>query len=91
MVETAVWELLFTKQALKDAQYLSRAGLKGGGQKLLDVLRANPFQSPPPYEKLSGNLDGAYSRRINLKHRLVYSVHTKEHYVRVIRMWSHYE
>ncbi|GBR72971.1 toxin RelE [Candidatus Termititenax aidoneus] len=86
-----VWELLFTKQALKDAELLGKSGLKSRTQKLLDVLRLNPFQIPPPYEKLSGNLAGAYSRRINIKHRLVYSVHASEHYVRIIRMWSHYE
>lgn len=85
------WELAFAKQAVKDARKLAAAGLKGNAQTLLDVLVQDPFQNPPPYEKLVGDLDGACSRRINFQHRLVYEVFKKERIVRVLRMWSHYE
>ncbi|MEI7696106.1 MAG: Txe/YoeB family addiction module toxin [Chlorobium sp.] len=85
------WELVYTKQARKDAQKLSSAGLKEKTQALLMVLRENPFQNPPPYEKLVGDLSGAYSRRINIQHRLVYQVLEELHVVKVLRMWSHYE
>ncbi|MGY0620263.1 Txe/YoeB family addiction module toxin [Lysobacter sp. A378] len=85
------WRLVFTKQAQKDARNLSSAGLKAKAQSLLAVLAENPFQTPPPYEKLVGDLAGAYSRRINIQHRLVYQVLATEHTVKVLRMWSHYE
>ena len=85
------WAIVFTKHAQKDAPKLASAGLKAKAQELLAVLKANPFQNPPPYEKLVGDLSGAYSRRINIQHRLVYEVLTDEHTVKVLRMWSHYE
>jgi len=85
------WQLAFTKQAQKDAQKLKAASLKPQAEKLFDVLRDNPFQNPPPYEKLVGDLSGAYSRRINIQHRLVYQVLEKERIVKVLRMWTHYE
>lgn len=85
------WRVVFARQALKDAKKVSAAGLKGKAQELLDVLARDPFQNPPPFEKLVGDLEGAYSRRINIQHRLVYEVFKKERTVRVLRMWSHYE
>jgi len=85
------WELVFTKHAQKDAQKLAASGLKAKAQELLAVMTENPFQNPPPYEKLVGDLAGAYSRRINIQHRLVYQVLEKERLVKVLRMWSHYE
>jgi toxin YoeB len=85
------WQVVFSKHAEKDAKKLAAAGLKAKAQELLAVLTADPFQNPPPYEKLVGDLAGAYSRRINIQHRLVYEVFTKEHVVRVLRMWTHYE
>ena len=85
------WEVVFAKHALKDAKKLSAAGLKEKAQALLVVLAQNPFQNPPPFEKLVGDLDGAYSRRINIQHRIVYEVFKKERMVRVLRMWTHYE
>ena len=85
------WEVVFAKHALKDAKKLAAAGLKGKAQELLEVLAGDPFQNPPPYEKLVGDLEGAYSRRINIQHRLVYEVFKKERAVRVLRMWTHYE
>ncbi|TAG49949.1 MAG: Txe/YoeB family addiction module toxin [Betaproteobacteria bacterium] len=85
------WELVYTKQAQKDAKKLSQSGLKESAQSLLAVIEQNPFQNPPPYEKLVGDLAGAYSRRINIQHRLVYEVVDKEKIVKVLRMWSHYE
>lgn len=85
------WTLAFTKQAQKDAKRLAAAGLKDKAQVLLDVLKQNPFQNPPSYEKLVGDLAGAYSRRINIQHRLVYQVLEAERVVKVIRMWTHYE
>jgi Txe/YoeB family toxin of toxin-antitoxin system len=85
------WQLLFAKHAQKDAQKLAAAGLKGKAQELLAVIQANPFQNPPPYEKLVGDLAGAYSRRINIQHRLVYEVLPDQQIVKVLRMWSHYE
>jgi Txe/YoeB family toxin of toxin-antitoxin system len=81
---------VFTNQAQKDAKKLSRAGLKGKAQKLLDIIKENPFQTPPPYEKLVGDLAGAYSRRTNIQHRIVYQVYQKERIVKVIRLWTHY-
>ncbi len=85
------WELVFTKQAQKDAKKLSSAGLRPKAEALLEILQKNPFQNPPPYEKLIGDLDGAYSRRINIQHRLVYQVLSSIKTVKVIRLWTHYE
>ena len=85
------WNLAYSKYALKDAKKLAAAGLKDKAQALLDILALDPLQNPPPYEKLVGDLKGAYSRRINIQHRLVYQVFRKEKTVRVLRMWSHYE
>jgi Txe/YoeB family toxin of toxin-antitoxin system len=85
------WRVVFAKHALKDAKKLSAAGLRDKAQTLLDVLSQDPFQNPPPYEKLVGDLEGAYSRRINIQHRMVYEVFKKERVVRVLRMWTHYE
>jgi toxin YoeB len=85
------WRLLFTKQARMDAQKLAAAGLKPQAQELLEVLEADPFRSPPPFERLVGDLSGAYSRRLNIQHRLVYQVLADEHVVKVLRMWTHYE
>lgn len=85
------WKLVYTKQAQKDAQKLAATGLKPKARLLLDVLAENPFQNPPPYEKLVGDLAGAYSRRINIKHRLVYQVLEEIGTVKVLRMWTHYE
>jgi Txe/YoeB family toxin of toxin-antitoxin system len=85
------WRLLYTKQAQKDAKHLTAAGLKPRAQELLDVLADDPFRSPPSFEKLVGDLRGAYSRRINIQHRLVYQILTDEHAVKVLRMWTHYE
>ncbi len=85
------WELVFAKQALKDAKKLAAGGLKSKAEDLLAVLAVNPFQNPPPFEKLVGDLAGAYSRRINIQHRIVYEVFAQEKTVRVLRMWTHYE
>ena len=85
------WQLVFTKHAQKDAKKLAASGLKPNAQALLDVLSGNPFQTPPPYEKLVGDLVGAYSRRINIQHRLVYQVLPDEKIVKALRMWTHYE
>lgn len=85
------WEILYSKQAMKDAKKLAASGLKPKVQELLVVLAGNPFQNPPPFEKLVGDLAGAYSRRINIQHRIVYEVFTKEKTVRVLRMWTRYE
>ena len=85
------WTLVYTKQAQKDAKRLSASGLRGNAERLLNILATDPFQVPPPYESLVGNLKGAISRRINIQHRLVYQVLQKEHIVKVLRMWTHYE
>jgi len=85
------WQIYFTKQAQKDAKKISAAGLRSKAEESLKTLRDNPFQTPPPYEKLTGDLTGAYSRRINIQHRLVYQALKKEKVVKVIRMWTHYE
>lgn len=85
------WELVYAKQAMKDAKKLAASGLKPRAQELLAVLATDPFQNPPPFEKLVGDLAGAYSRRINIQHRMVYEVFAKEKTVRVLRMWTHYE
>ena len=85
------WELVYTKHAQKDARKLAASGLKKKTQELLKVLKENPYQNPPPYEKLVGDLSGAYSRRINIQHRLVYQVFEEEHVVKALRLWTHYE
>ncbi len=85
------WTLVFTAQARKDAKKVASSGLKSQAQRILDVLKMNPYQTTPPYEKLVGSLAGAYSRRSNIQHRLVYQVLDDAHVVKVIRMWTHYE
>ncbi len=85
------WEVAYAKQAMKDAKKLAASGLKLKALELLAVLAHDPFQNPPPFERLVGDLAGAYSRRINIQHRMVYEVFTKEKTVRVLRMWTHYE
>jgi len=85
------WRLYYTKQAQKDARKLASSGLKDKAEELLRVLENDPFQNPPPYEKLVGDLAGAYSRRINIQHRLVYQVLEKEKAIKVLRLWTHYE
>lgn len=85
------WRVVFTKQAQKDANKLASSGLRQKAEALLQVLSQDPFQKPPPFEKLIGDLAGAYSRRINIQHRLVYQVLEEERIVKVLRMWTHYE
>ena len=85
------WALVFTRQAQKDAKKLTASGLRPKAERLLDILKRNPFQNPPPFEKLVGDLAGAYSRRINVQHRLVYQVLPAGKTVKIIRMWTHYE
>jgi toxin YoeB len=85
------WRLVFTKQAQKDGQKLAAAGLKPKAEVLLEILRENPFQDPPPFEKPVGDLSGAYSRRINIQHRLVHQIYPEERVVKVIRLWTNYE
>lgn len=85
------WDVVYTNQAQQDAKKSARSGLKPQAQKLLNILKENPYQNPPSFEKLVGDLSGAYSRRINIQHRLVYEVMEDFHTVKVIRMWSHYE
>ena len=85
------WQIVFTTQARRDAKKLVRSGMKPQGERLLNILKANPYQKPPPYEKLVGDLAGACSRRINIQHRLVYQVLHDIKTVKVIRMWTHYE
>jgi Txe/YoeB family toxin of toxin-antitoxin system len=85
------WRVVFTKAAVKDARKLAAAGLKGRAQELLDLLSRNPFESPPRFEKLLGDLSGAFSRRINIRHRLIYQVLEREQTVKVLRMWTHYQ
>ncbi len=84
------YKILYSKEAQKDAKNLSAAGLADKGKELIEIIKCNPFQTPPSYEKLVGNLSGAYSRRINIKHRLVYQVIEESKTVRILRMWSHY-
>lgn len=86
-----MWQLYYTIQAQKDARKLASSGLKNKAQELLKIIEQDPYQNPPPYEKLVGDLSGAYSRRINIQHRLVYQVLEKEKSVKVLRLWSHYE
>ena len=85
------WKLAFTRQARRDAKKLSESGLKPKAETLLTILENNPFQTPPPYEKLVGDLHGAFSRRINIQHRLVYQVMDTDKTVKIIRMWTHYD
>lgn len=85
------WKVYYTKQAQKDARKLASSGLKNKAQELLQIIEKNPYQNPPPYEKLVGDLAGAYSRRINIQHRLVYQVLEKEKAIKVLRLWTHYE
>jgi len=85
------WQIVFANAALKDAKKVAAAGFKPKVQTLIGVLKTDPFQNPPPYEKLVGDLSGAYSRRINIQHRLVYEAFVQEHVVRILRMWTHYE
>lgn len=86
-----MWQLVYTKQAQKDAKKLSAAGLRPKAETLLQIVQKNPFQAPPPFEKLIGDLEGAYSRRITIQHRLVYQVIKESRIVKIIRMWTHYE
>ena len=85
------WLLVYTKQAQKDAKKLASSRLKNKAKELLKILEENPFQNPPPYEKLVGDLAGAFSRRINIQHRIVYQVYEKEKTIKIIRLWTHYE
>ena len=85
------WELVYTKQAQKDAKKLASSGLKSKAKYLLQVIEENPFQTPPPFEKLVGDLSGAISRRINIPHRIVYQVYEEQKVIKVLRMWTHYE
>ena len=85
------WRIVYTKAAQRDAKKLLASGLKPKAQELLNILQANPFQNPPPYEKLLGDLKGAYSRRINIQHRIVYQIFKETKTIKVIRMWTHYE
>jgi len=85
------WVVVYTKQANKDAKKLASAGLKPQAQRILNILEENPYQTPPPFEKLVGDLTGAYSRRINIQHRVVYQVLPEEKVIKVLRMWTHYE
>lgn len=85
------WQLVYTKPAQKDAKKIARAGLRPQAERLLQILQSNPFQNPPPFEKLVGDLLGAYSRRISLQHRLVYQVIKEPKVVKVLRLWTHYE
>jgi len=86
-----MWQLYFTKQAQKDAKKLASAGLKPKAKTLLELIQENPFQNPPAYEKLVGDLAGSYSRRINIQHRMVYQVLEEEKAIKVLRLWSHYD
>jgi Txe/YoeB family toxin of toxin-antitoxin system len=86
-----MWRVVFTKQAQKDAKKLSAAGLRPKAEQLIEILRENPYKTPPPFEKLFGDLSGAFSRRINIQHRLIYQVFDSGKTVKVIRMWAHYE
>ena len=85
------WEVVYTKQAQKDANKLSAAGLKDKAKHLIYIIKENPYQNPPPYEKLIGDLSGSYSRRINIQHRLVYQVYENENTIKIIRLWTHYQ
>jgi len=86
-----MYSIIYSSQAQKDAKKAGKSGLKKNIQKVITILQKNPYQNPPPFEKLLGDLSGAYSRRINLQHRLVYQVYEKEKIVKIIRMWTHYD
>ena len=86
-----MWQLFYTRQAKKDARKLASTGLKDKAKELLDIIQENPYQNPPPFEKLIGDLSGAYSRRINIQHRLVYQILEEEKIVKILRLWTHYE
>jgi toxin YoeB len=86
-----MWEIALTKRALKDAKKIARSGLKPKVESLINILKTNPYQNPPPYEKLTGDLTDLYSRRINIQHRLVYQIDDECHRVKIVMMWSHYE
>ena len=85
------WQIVYAKQALKDAKKLASSGLKSKAEELLRLIAVDPYRNPPSFEKLVGDLDGAYSRRISIQHRLVYEIFTEEKTVRILRMWTHYE
>ena len=85
-----IWKVVYTKQAQKDAKKLSTSGLKSKAEEIIDILKTNPYQTPPSYEKLVGDLSGAYSRRLNIQHRIVYQVINADKIVKVLRMWTHY-
>lgn len=91
LIGKMAWKVVYTKQAQKEAKKLASSGLKPKAQHLLQVIQQNPYQTPPRYEKLVGDLDGAYSRRINIQHRIVYQVLEDEHVVKILRLWTHYE
>ena len=86
-----MWDIYYTKQAQKDARKLASSGLKNKAEELLRIISENPYQNPPPYEKLVGDLSGALSRRINIQHRMVYQVYEQEKNVKILRLWTHYE
>lgn len=86
-----MYKLYFTKQAQKDAKKIKRTGLQKNVEALFEIIKTNPYQNPPPYEKLVGDLSGVYSRRINIQHRLIYQIYEKENAVKIIRLWTHYE
>ena len=86
-----IWKVVYTKQAQKDAKKLSSSGLKLKAKEIIEILKDNPYQTPPPYEKLLGDLSGAYSRRLNIQHRIVYQIIDADKIVKVLRMWTHYE
>ncbi len=85
------WKVVYTKQAQKDARKLASSGLKSKANDIIDILKTNPYQTPPPYEKLTGDLSGAYSRRINIQHRIVYQIINTDNTVKILRMWTHYQ
>ena len=86
-----MYKIIYSSQAQKDAKKASQIGLRNNIQKIINILQNNPYQNPPPYEKLIGDLSGSYSRRINIQHRLIYQIYKTEKIVKVIRMWTHYE
>lgn len=86
-----MWQIYYTKQAKKDSKKLASAGLRMKAKDLLEIIKTNPYQNPPPYEKLVGDLDGSYSRRINIQHRLVYHILEDEKAIKILRLWTHYE
>ena len=86
-----MYQIVYSSQAKKDSKKINRAGLKNNVLKLIEIVRNNPYQNPPPYEKLLGNLLGSYSRRINIQHRLIYQIYEHEAVIKIIRMWTHYE